>query len=212
VVVPASSAIDVDDLRVTLVARWRHLPMRIRLASPLGDDDLYELCATNRELRIERTTDGELVIMPPTGGETGRRNFDLTGQFAAWVRRDGTGVGFDSSTGFLLPNGAERAPDVAWVRRTRWEALTDAQRRKFPPLCPDFVIELLSPSDPLGAGQAKLEEYIACGARLGWLIDPDARRAYVYRPGRVVEVQDQATELRGDPELPGLLLDLRSIW
>jgi Uma2 family endonuclease len=212
VVAPASSAIDVDDLRMTLVARWRHLPMRIRLAAPLGDDDLFELCAANRELRIERTTDGELVIMPPTGGETGRRNFDLTGQFAAWVRRDGTGVGFDSSTGFLLPNGAERAPDVAWVRRSRWDALTDAQRRKFPPVCPDFVIELRSPSDTLAAGQAKLEEYLACGARLGWLIDPDERRAYVYRPGRVVHVVEQATELRGDPELPGLILDLRSIW
>jgi Uma2 family endonuclease len=212
VVAPASSAIDIDDLRMTLVARWRHLPMRIRLAAPLGDDDLFDLCAANRELRIERTTDGELVIMPPTGGETGRRNFDLTGQFAAWVRRDGTGVGFDSSTGFLLPNGAERAPDVAWVRRSRWDALTDAQRRKFPPVCPDFVIELRSPSDTLAAGQAKLEEYLACGARLGWLIDPDERRAYVYRPGRVVHVVEQATELRGDPELPGLILDLRSIW
>jgi Uma2 family endonuclease len=211
-VAPASSAIDVDDLRMTLVARWRHLPMHIRLAAPLGDDDLFDLCAANRELRIERTTDGELVIMPPTGGETGRRNFDLTGQFAAWVRRDGTGVGFDSSTGFLLPNGAERAPDVAWVRRSRWDALTDAQRRKFPPVCPDFVIELRSPSDTLAAGQAKLEEYLACGARLGWLIDPDERRAYVYRPGRVVHVVEQATELRGDPELPGLILDLRSIW
>jgi Uma2 family endonuclease len=211
-VAPASSAIDVDDLRMTLVARWRHLPMRIRLAAPLGDEDLFDLCAANSELRIERLTDGELVIMPPTGGETGRRNFDLTGQFAAWVRHDGTGVGFDSSTGFLLPDGAERAPDVAWVRRPRWDALTEAQRRKFPPLCPDFVIELRSPSDTLAAGQAKLEEYIACGCRLGWLIDPDERRAYVYRPGRVVEVKEQATELRGDPELPGLILDLRSIW
>jgi len=212
VVATASSAIDVDDLRMTLVARWRHLPMRIRLAAPLGDDDLFDLCTANSELRIERTTDGELVIMPPTGGETGRRNFDLIGQFAAWVRHDGTGVGFDSSTGFLLPNGAERAPDVAWVRRSRWDALTEAQRRKFPPVCPDFVIELRSPSDTLGDQQAKLEEYIACGARLGWLIDPDERRAYVYRPGRVVNVLEHATELRGDPELPGLILDLRSIW
>lgn len=203
---------DVDDLRMTLVARWRHLPMRIRLAAPLGDDDLFDLCAANRELRIERTTDGELVIMPPTGGETGRRNFDLIGQFAAWVRQDGTGVGFDSSTGFLLPNGAERAPDVAWVRRAVWDALTEAQRRRFPPVCPDFVIELRSASDTLAAGQAKLEEYIACGCRLGWLIDPDERRTYVYRPGRVVDVREQATELRGDPELPGLILDLRSIW
>jgi Uma2 family endonuclease len=212
VVVLASSAFDVDDLRMTLVARWRHLPMRIRLAAPLGDDDLFDLCAANRELRIERTSDGELVIMPPTGGETGRRNFDLIGQFAVWVRQDGTGMGFDSSTGFLLPNGAERAPEVAWVRRSRWDALTEVQRRKFPPVCPDFVIELRSASDTLVAGQAKLEEYIACGCRLGWLIDPDERRAYVYRPGRSVEVREQTTELRGDPELPGLIIDLRSLW
>lgn len=211
-VAPASNAIDVDDLRMTVVARWRHLPMRIRLASPLGDDDLFDLCAANRELRIERTSDGELVIMPPTGGETGRRNFDLVGQFSAWVRRDGSGVGFDSSTGFLLPNGAERAPDVAWVRKARWNALSAAQRRKFPPLCPDFVIELRSASDALANQQAKLEEYIASGACLGWLIDADEQRAYVYRPSRRVEVVDQATELRGDPELPGLVIDLRSIW
>jgi Uma2 family endonuclease len=212
VVAPASSAIDVDDLRMTLVARWRHLPMRIRLAAPLGDDDLFDLCAANGDLRIERTTDGELLIMPPTGGETGRRNFDLIGQFSAWVSRDGTGVGFDSSTGFLLPNGAERAPDVAWVRKVRWNALSEAQRRKFPPVCPDFVIELRSPSDKLEEQQAKVEEYIACGARLGWLIDPEARRVHAYRPDRVVHVLEQPTELRGDPELPGLILDLRSIW
>lgn len=152
--------------------------MRIRLAAPLGDDDLFDLCAANRGLRIERTSDGELVIMRPTGGETGRRNFDLVGQFAAWVRKDGTGIGFDSSTGFLLPNGAERAPDIAWVRKSRREALSAAQRRKFPPICPDFVIELRSASDALAAQQAKLEEYIACGACLGWLIDADEQRVY----------------------------------
>jgi len=112
----------------------------------------------------------------------------------------------------VLPNGAERAPDMAWVRRTRWDALTEAQRRKFPPVCPDFVLELRSPSDTLGDLQAKLEEYIACGARLGWLIDPDERRAYVYRPGRAIDVLERPTELRGDPELPGLILDLRAIW
>jgi Uma2 family endonuclease len=201
-----------DDLRMNIVARWRDLPMRIRLAAPLGDDELFEFCAANRDLRIERTADGELLIMPPTGGETGRRNFDLIGQFAGWVRRDGTGLGFDSSTGFLLPNGAERAPDLAWVTKSRWDALSDLQRRKFPPLCPDFVLELRSPSDKIAEQSAKLEEYIACGARLGWLLDPDGRRVHVYRPGRAVEIVEGATELRGDPELPGLVLDLRSIW
>jgi Uma2 family endonuclease len=121
-------------------------------------------------------------------------------------------VGFDSSTGFLLPNGAERAPDLAWVRTSRWNALTEVQRRKFPPLCPDFVLELRSPSDTLADQQAKLEEYIACGATLGWLIDPDERRVYVYRRDHRVVVIENAVELRGDPELPGLVLDLRSIW
>lgn len=197
---------------MTLVARWRDLPMRVRLASPLGDDDLFEFCAANRDLRIERTSDGELLIMPPAGGETGRRNFALIGMFAEWVRRDGTGIGFDSSTGFLLPNGAERAPDLAWVTRVRWDALSEMQRRKFPPLCPDFVLELRSPSDTIAGQRAKLEEYIACGARLGWLIDPYDRCVYVYRPGRAAEIVEEPAELRGDPELPGLVLDLRSIW
>ena len=197
---------------MTIVAQWRHLPMRVRLATSLGDDELFEFCAANSDLQIERSADGELIIMPPTGGETGRRNFDLIGQFASWVHRDGTGVGFDSSTGFILPNGAERAPDIAWVRRSRWDVLTDEQRRRFPPVCPDFVVELRSSSDKLEYQRDKLEEYIACGARLGWLIDPAERRAYVYRPARDVEVLEQPSELRGDPELPGLVLDLRSIW
>jgi Uma2 family endonuclease len=186
--------------------------MHVQLASPLGDDELFELCAVNRKLRIERTSDGELIIMAPTGGDTGRRNFDLIGQFSAWVRRDGTGVGFDSSTGFLLPNGAARAPDMAWVRNARWEALTEAQQRRFPPVCPDFVLELRSLSDKLADQQAKLEEYIACGARLGWLIDPGERRVHVYRPDQVAQVLERVTELRGDPELPGFVLDLRAIW
>lgn len=197
---------------MTLLARWRHLPMRVRLTTPLGDDDLFDLCATNRSLRIERTADGELIIMAPTGGETGRRNFDLIVQFGTWAKRDGTGVGFDSSTGFLLPNGAERAPDLAWVHASRWSSLTEEQQRKFPPLCPDFVLELRSPTDTLADQQTKLEEYIACGAALGWLIDPDARRVYVYRRDRTVEVIENPIELQGDPELPGLRLDLRSIW
>ena len=207
-----ASALAQDDLQMTIVARWRNLPMRVRLAVPLGDDELFDFCVANRGLRIERNADGELLIMPPTGGETGRRNFDLIGQFAIWVKRDGTGLGFDSSTGFLLPNGAERAPDLAWVTKSRWDALSDLQRRRFPPLCPDFVLELRSASDTIAEQRAKLDEYIACGTRLGWLIDPDDRRVYVYRPGAPVGIIEHPTELSGDPELPGLVLDLRSIW
>lgn len=211
-VAPASNADETDDLHIRFVRRWHHVPLRVRLAEALDNDYLFEFCGANPDLRIERTADGELIIMPPTGGETGRRNFELTVEFGAWVKRDGTGVGFDSSAGFLLPNGAERSPDIAWVRKQRWEALTEVQRRKFPPLCPDFVLELRSPSDELADQHAKLAEYIANGAQLGWLIDPQGKRAYVYRPGRAVEEFAQPESLHGDPELPGLVLDLRSIW
>src|SRR3954470_13458930 len=125
----------------------------------MSDEEFFDFCQVNSELRIERTTQGDLIIMSPTGGETGVRNFNLTGTFSAWVDGDGTGVGFDSSTGFTLPNGAKRSPDLAWVRRPRWDALTKEQRAKFPPLCPDFVVELRSPSDDLEILQEKMEEY-----------------------------------------------------
>jgi Uma2 family endonuclease len=196
---------------VTIHAFAEHFPVRVRPASRLSDDDLFELCGRNPELRIERTAEGEIIVMTPTGGETGRRNFLLIAELAAWTARDGTGVGFDSSTGFLLPNGAERAPDAAWLRRERWEALTLEQRRKFVPLCPDFVVELRSPSDSLAELQAKMEEYVACGARLGWLIDVDDKRAWVYRPGRTVETIDGVATLHGDPELPGLSLRVSAL-
>lgn len=189
-----------------------HLPLRVRSAVRMTDDALFEFCRINRNLRIERTRDGELVIMSPTGGETGQRSFTLTGMFWAWVVRDGSGVGFDSSTGFILPDGAERSPDVAWVKRSRWESLTPEQRRKFVPLCPDFVVELRSPSDDLLALQAKMQEYIDNGALLGWLIDPLDRRVDVYRPGMPVAQLDVPASVSGEPELPGLLLDLSNFW
>lgn len=211
-VAPTSTA-DLDDLRVTLVGtRWRDLPMRVRLARPLDDDELLALCAANSELRIERTADGELIVMPPAGSDTSRRNFALVAEFSTWVKRDGTGIGFDSSGGFKLSNGAVRAADLAWVRKTRWDELAKEQQQRYAPLCPDFVLELVSPSDRLPDVQDKLGEYIACGARLGWLIDPFARRAHIYRPHAAVEVLEAPPELSGDPELPGLILDLRPIW
>ena len=197
---------------VAIIASWHHLPMRVRAAAALTDDALYDLCAANPDLRIERTSDGELIIMPPTGGETGVRNARITAQLVVWADRDGTGVIFDSSAGFVLPNGAERAPEAAWVRSVRWNALTPEQRRKLVPLCPDFVLELMSPNDDLVELQEKMAEYVDNGARLGWLVDPDRRRAQVYRPGRATELLDAPPELHGDPELPGLVLDLRSIW
>ena len=177
----------------------------------ISDDALFELCRINRDLRIERTADGEIVIMAPTGGETGARNFTLIGQFYVWASRDGRGIGFDSSTGFVLPNGAERSPDVAWVRRERWEALTREARRKLVPLCPDFVIELLSPSDDLDEQQDKMREYLANGASLGWLVDIDGRRVEVYRPGGAAEEIEGARTVSGEPLLPGFVLDLDAI-
>ena len=187
------------------------LPMTLRSSRPITDEALYAFCAANRDLRIERNAAGELIIMSPTGGETGHRNFKLTMLFGVWAQPNGTGLGFDSSTGFILPNGAERAPDLSWVRRERWEALPAAQRRRFVPLCPDFVVELLSPSDALPEVQAKMEEYLANGAQLGWLLMPEERAAFVYRQGTEVVRVAHPTRLSGEPLLPGFELDLSAL-
>lgn len=201
-----------DDHLVPIVASLRHLPLRIRPASRLDDDSLFEFCGANQDLRIERTSEGDLIIMSPTGGDTGRRSFTITGLFAAWVERDGSGVGFDSSTGFILPNGAERSPDVAWIRKSRWEALAPDQQRRFVPLCPDFVLELRSPSDKLDDLRAKLQEYLDNGALLGWLVDPEQRCVYVYKPASPPERLDDPVAVSGDPVLPGFVLDLAPVW
>ncbi|MCZ6677173.1 MAG: Uma2 family endonuclease [Candidatus Poribacteria bacterium] len=145
------------------------------ISNKVSDTEFFEFCRLNRDLRIELTSKGDLIIMPPAGGKTGRINFNLSVHFGAWVEADGTGIGFDSSTGFTLPNGAKRSPDVAWVRRSRWEALTEEEQEKFPPLSPDFVVEIRSRSDAINILQAKMEEYIANGAQLGWLIASGAR-------------------------------------
>ena len=178
----------------------------------MTDAEFFEFCMQHKDLRIERTSVGDLIIMPPTGGKTGNSNFTLTSKAGIWVERDGTGVGFDSSTCFVLPNGAIRSPDVSWIRRERWDALTEDEQAVFPPLCPDFVIELRSRTDSLKELQAKMEEYIANGAQLGWLLDPKGRAAYIYRPGRAVECLDAPPTLAGDPELPGFVLDVAYLW
>jgi len=178
----------------------------------ITDEDFFELCQANPEWRIERTSEGDLIIMPPTGGETGRRNSHLNGLFYIWVKRDGTGEFFDSSTVFALPNGAKRSPDLAWVKLARWNALTDKERRGFPPLCPDFVVELRSHTDSLTTLQEKMQDYIANGAQLGWLIDPLERKVYVYRPQTEVECLNDPATLSGEPLLNGFTLDLQEIW
>ncbi len=178
----------------------------------LTDREFLEFCQLNCDLRIERTSDGDLVIMPPTGGDAGSANFALTGLFFPWVHADGTGIGFDSSTGFTLPNGAMRSPDAAWVKRSRWEALTKEQRKEFPPLCPDFVVELRSPTDALRTLKAKMGEYVANGALLGWLIDPIEKKVYVYRPSAEVTCLDSPKTISGDLVLPGFVLELERLW
>jgi Uma2 family endonuclease len=170
------------------------------------------LCRDYPDLRLERNAKGELIAMPPTGSETGSYNFDLIMQLGNWNRKTKLGKGFDSSTGFTLPNGAIRSPDLAWIARARWDALPQEDRQKFAPICPDFVLELVSRSDQLVAVQAKMHEYIDNGVRLGWLIDPGSDRAEIYRPDRSVQIVNQPTKLSGEEVLPGFELDLTDIW
>jgi Uma2 family endonuclease len=187
------------------------LPPTLELKIDLTDEQFFQLCQNNRDLQFERTASGELLIMPPTGGETSNRNIELSYQLQSWSRQNNLGKAFDSSTGFKLPNGADRSPDASWVRRERWEALTPEQREKFLPLCPDFVVELRSPSDSLKKIQEKMQEYIENGAKLGWLIDRKNRRVEIYRPGRDVEILENPATLSGEDVLPGFVLDLTAI-
>jgi len=178
----------------------------------LTDESFFYLCQDNRDLRLELNAQGELLIMGPTTSETGRRNANLIFQLCLWARQDGTGECFDSSAGFTLPNGAKVSPDASWIRRERYEALSAEEREQFAPLCPDFVIELRSKTDRLARLQARMVEYSENGAGLGWLIDPAAKRVYVYRPGRAVETLDAPETIAGDPALPKFVLQLQEIW
>lgn len=188
------------------------LVVRTRPVLDLSEDQLFDVCQLNRDLRIERTAEGELLIMPPAGWETGSQNGEVTRQLGNWARRDGTGVAVDSSAGYTLPNGATRGPDASWITRSRLEQIPAERRRRFLPACPDFVLELRPPSDRLADVQAKMQEYLDNGARLGWLLDPEPRRLYVYRPDVEVERLDNPETVSGDPVLPGFVLELRTIW
>ena len=178
----------------------------------LSDEECFKFFMINEHLRLELTSEGDLVVMPPTGGETGIRNSELNGAFWVWSKQDGRGKTFDSSTVFSLPNGAKRSPDLAWVLNERWETLSKRERAIFPPTCPDFVAELRSPSDSINFLREKMEEYIANGAQLGWLIDPFERKVYVYRPQREVEVLEDPEAVSGEPLLRGFSLDVRALW
>ncbi len=178
----------------------------------LSDDQFYQLCRDNPEVTFERNTKGELIVMPPTGGETGKRNAKLTARFVLWNEQTQLGEVFDSSTCFKLPSGSERSPDVSWIQYTRWNVLTPEQREKFPPIAPDFVLELMSPSDSLSETQAKMQEYMLAGVKLGWLFDRKTRRVEIYRQGQAKEVLNSPSSLSGEEVLPGFILDLQIVW
>jgi len=178
----------------------------------LTSEQFYQLCEENPDLKLERNANGELIAMPPTGGETGKRNVKVTTQLDLWNEQTELGEVFDSSTGFTLPNKADRSPDASWVEKSRWSALTPEQREKFIPLCPDFVIELVSPSDSLKKSQEKMQEYMENGCRLGWLINRKKREVEIYRPGQDVEVLQSPLTLSGENVLPGFVLNLQKIW
>jgi Uma2 family endonuclease len=188
------------------------LTVNLKSLIEMTDEQFFELCQNNRELRFERNANGELIIMPPTGGETGNRNGRITQQLMNWTDADGTGIAFDSSTCFKLPNGADRSPDASWIKLERWDTLTDEEKQKFPPICPDFVIELLSPSDSLQTTQEKMKEYIDNGVRLGILINRKSRQVEIYRPGKEVEVLDSPATVSGEDVLKGFVLNLGMIW
>ncbi|MBE9207480.1 Uma2 family endonuclease [Nostoc sp. LEGE 06077] len=178
----------------------------------ITDDQFYQLCRENPDVKFERNAKGEIIVMPPTGGETGRLNAGFTADFVIWNRTYKLGEVFDSSTCFKLPNGANRSPDVAWIKKERWDALTPQEKAKFPPIAPDFVLELMSPSDDLEETQTKMREYIDNQVKLGWLINPQTKQVEIYRQAKPVEILDSPTQLSGEDILPGFVLDLGIVW
>lgn len=175
-------------------------------------EQFQQIAAVNRDLRLERTATGELIIMAPTGSETGNRNLDIEGQLWLWNRQTKLGVAFNSSSGFKLPNGADRSPDASWVKLERWQTLTPKEREGFAPLCPDFVVELRSKSDNMEPLREKMREYMANGSRLGWLIDRKNQKVEIYRQNQDVEILNNPRTLSGEDVLPGFILDLTDVW
>lgn len=178
----------------------------------LSDDQFEDLISANRDSKFELTATGELLIMSPTGGETGNRNFELYIDLGNWNRKKGLGKAFDSSTGFQLPNGAKRSPDLSWITLEKWNALNPAQRRKFLPICPDFVVELVSESDDLKEIEEKMQEYLDNGLSLGWLMIPKTRQVQIYRPQQTLEILESPLSLSGESVLVDFVLDLTPIW
>lgn len=175
-------------------------------------ENFIQLAQINRDLQLERTAKGELIVMPPTGSETGNRNLDIAGQLWLWNRQNQLGIAFDSSTGFHLPNGADRSPDASWIRQERWDLLTQEEREIFAPICPDFVLELRSKNDAIEKLQAKMIEYMENGASLGWLIDRKNKTVEIYRQNQDIELLNHPVILLGEDILPGFMLDLTEVW
>jgi Uma2 family endonuclease len=199
-------------MQVLLPDRETRATLLIDSDRPMTDDEYFDFCAENRKLRIERTAQGEIIIMPPAGPESSNRNLDIGAQLAIWTKKDGRGKAFDSNTEFFLPNGAARSPDACWVPKTRLDQFTKEQKRRFLHLCPDFVIELMSPTDRLRKSQDKMQEWIDNGAQLAWLIDADLRTVYVYRPGQPPEKCVGLNAISGEGSVEGFTLQLADIW
>lgn len=178
----------------------------------MTDEQFYQLCRANPDVKFERNPIGDLIVMAPTGGETGSYNSEINAEFVIWNRQTRLGRVFDSSTCFKLPQGSERSPDVAWIASERWNTLSREQQRKFPPIAPDFVLELLSPTDSLEKTQAKLQEYLDNGVKLGWLIDRDNHYVEVYRVNQPVEILNNPKQLSGEDTLPGFVLNMDVVW
>jgi len=186
--------------------------LKLEPAIALSENQFFSLCQQNPDLKFERSGQGELIIMPPTGGETGRKNAELIADFIIWNRQSKLGIVFDSSTCFRLPKGGDRSPDVSFIKKERWDSLTPEQQRKFPPLCPDFVLELLSPSDTLSFTQAKMQEYQANGVQLAWLLNPQDQQVEIYRLGCPAEILFRPRELSGENVLPNFVLNIAWLW
>ncbi|POZ50169.1 Uma2 family endonuclease [Methylovulum psychrotolerans] len=181
------------------------------LLKPMNGDDFFYFCQRHKDLRIEMDQFGEITIMSPTGSETGGINFELSVDFGVWVRTDGTGKGFDSSTGFILPNGAKRSPDLSWIKLEKWLAIPAEKRKKFAPICPDFVVEIRSESDSLTKLQGKMAEYIENGSTLGWLLDVNDKKVYIYQQNVPIQILDNPSEISGEPLLKGFNLQMKGI-
>lgn len=187
-------------------------PVRLRFERPMTDEELMQFCAANEMVRVERDANGELILMSPSGSGTGQKNSELIYQLAAWAREANSGVVFDSSAGFTLPDGSMRSPDAAWIAWPRWNALSEKQKEGFAPICPEFVIELRSPSDGLAELQAKMKLWVANGAEVAWLVDPSRKVVEVYRVGWEVEVVEGGSAVEGDGPVAGFVLELGRVW